>query len=707
MSIRRGIIFFWVLFLLIQQGERLFLFPKTFSSEVPTLAILAKTALAGFLADLVPATIGMIIALILWGVLSGLLTALFKITRTRVKALYYSRLLVGSCIIVATVLMGILLLDVGYYDHESQRLDYRFVDHMWDVFNAGDDPMHEGTIQTRAELQGGHAMKWVILVSKFFLLQGVLIFGWWFLFRRKIAAVLSSWHAAFPRTATITMALGFVIIGNVAIAQAYAPRHIFGVDSALYQSLAANPVLALAREMARVLPGERSRRISGVASLMPMADALAETRAILGPDARFLSSDFPLVRTMPVGHKYPQARPPNVLLVIVEALDRRYLGQSVMQGDASIRLTPFLDDLGRESVYFEHFFANGQRTGSGIFAIFCSYYPMLGPAVLHKADSPDFLCLPSMLRRGGYRTEMVMGQQPSGHNAYLPEFMSKNGLEQLFDLDDFPAEAERLDLGPTDGALFDFVERRIEALQKTDRPYFVSLVTSSTHHPFIVPLRHPAVRALEAHPDGYLKALRYFDGELERFFGRLQDKGLLLNTIVLLLGDHGRHETVEVKTNAERLGGSFQVPLLIWMDESLQATTAFRPRRVPGVASQVDVAPTILGLTGLMPRVSPFFGRDISCALVTDCLQGNLAFLNTVFDETIGLVDHRGAVLYVLPSGMMVESELSLEGPEQVRYLSSSALTRQYRRLVALYVSSQLVVEENRVWSWREFEDKL
>src|SRR6059036_3195192 len=155
---------------------------------------------------------------------------------------------------------------------------------------------------------------------------------------------------------------------------------------------------------------------------------------------------------------------------------------------------------------------------------------------------------------------------------------------------------------------------RIAALQAGDRPFFLTTLTTSTHHPFKVPEEHPDVRALGVDPDRYVAALRYLDIELERFFTGLHRDGLLRNTVVLVLGDHGRHEkgkgTDGKGTDVERRVGHFLSPLFVWLDESLRQPTTFRPRTVSMVASQVDLLPTILSMTGLTPVLSPFIGRD-------------------------------------------------------------------------------------------------
>ena len=122
--------------------------------------------------------------------------------------------------------------------------------------------------------------------------------------------------------------------------------------------------------------------------------------------------------------------------------------------------------------------------------------------------------------------------------------------------------------------------------------------------------------------------------------------------MVFILGDHGRHERVG-QTDVERLGGHFLAPLFLWIDESLRSPETYQPRVVKTVTSQVDLAPTFLGLNGLMPRVSPFLGRDLSCLLATDCVDDNVAFLSSVYDDLIGLAVRDGVMLYALNRGTL------------------------------------------------------
>jgi phosphoglycerol transferase MdoB-like AlkP superfamily enzyme len=221
------------------------------------------------------------------------------------------------------------------------------------------------------------------------------------------------------------------------------------------------------------------------------------------------------------------------------------------------------------------------------------------------------------------------------------------------------------------------------------------------HHPFTVPESTEAVRSLRQEPDGYIASLRYLDQELERFFAECRRAGLLKNTIVMILGDHGRHEVVG-RTKDEKQIGHFLAPLYMWFDPSLRFSRELHPRRIATVASQVDLVPTLLGLAGLTPRVAPFLGRDVSCLLVRDCVQDNVAFLSSVYDDLIALVDRHGVLVYSLRTESWRELDYQLE-PSAASSLTESDQAARRENLFALYVGANTLLEQNRIWSWKEF----
>lgn len=709
-SYRTILVFWWLFFVAIQQAERLFLLREVWTLEEAEASQLVRTLWIGLRADLITASFGILLAVLIGGTIGFLLTAATRWTAVPAPAAVQQRRgLIGASLLVGLLLLALLIVDMGYYGYNRQHLDFVFFEYVDDLFTqqgalaeAGADDgatrASQASRQTSAELTEGN--KWGPRILAFLLAQALVIGALWLAFKLVIRPALLSWEEACPRQATGVLAAGLIVGAMGLHPQGPYAIRIAPISSTAYYRLAQNPVL-YAGEALRATIGFRLSRVPppGLDSL-PLEEAVRVAQTVIAPGGAFPYLKYPLAHRTDTRTSLRFGRPVNILIIFIEGLDHRYLGQTVW----GYRVTPFLDRLKDESVYFEHFFANGTQTARGLFASFCSYYPRQGTAVMKTRYAQDYLCLPSVLRQHGYRTEMVIGQHRDLNRLHL--FLSRNGLHHLFDEGDFPPGAERMGLGMTDGALFDMLRARIEALQERKQPFLLATLTLSTHHPFAVPLASPEVRALQAEPDGYVAALRYVDLEFERFFSDLQRRGLFRNTVIFILGDHGRHEPIG-RNEQEKQIGHFLSPLLVWVDGSLRNGANFKPRAVGIIASQVDVTPTILGMNGLLPRVSPFLGRDLSCALSADCQEDNTAFLSSAYDDLIAFVDREGILSYSFRTENLAEAGLDLEGPPIHWLPTEPGVAFRYRRLMALYVSANSLIEQGRVWSWKELGGAL
>jgi phosphoglycerol transferase MdoB-like AlkP superfamily enzyme len=701
---RKTVLFWWILFVVMQMSERVFLLRDAFEQETPTLPVLLKTLIVGVRGDFITATF----ALVLAGVGAGGWAVLrYAWPGARRSA----SLLAGSfrpalhtgCALIGLLLFVLLSVDMGYYGFNRQHMDFVFLEYIGDLLApaaAPDGTNVQAMQQTSAELEAGG--KWAGRLAIFLSIQAAGMGLWWWGFSAAVVPALNRWRpgSGFQANALLVVALvaggaGFHHTGPYGI-------RIAPIGSMVYYTLAQNPILfaSEALRVAWVSRGSMERRANSEA--MPYDVAVQTAQQLLGPGATFVDSRYPLVRTIaaaPDGVRL--AKPANVVLVFLEGLDRRYLGQTY--GD--VKGTPFLDRLKNDSVYFQNFFSNGVQTSRGLFATLCSTFPRHGAAAMKTRYAHDYLCLPSLLQRQGYGTEMVIGQHRDLNR--LQTFLARNGLQQLLDEGDFPPDAERAGLGIVDGALFDLCYERIKQRQAEGKPFFLTTLTLSTHHPFTAPLNHPEVRLLQQQvQDKYVAALRYTDLEFERVFTKLVREGLLRNTVVVVLGDHGRHEPVG-SSDVERKAGHFASPLFIWMDESLRTPATYRPRTVSAIASQVDVAPTLLALNGLMPAVASFAGHDLTCLLVRDCLPDQVAYLTSVYDNLVGLASAEGLLLYSFPTETFQDVTLTFElMPEEQAGGRRLSATRD-RELMALYEVANVTLDSNRLWSWREFGARL
>lgn len=688
-SVLTTFVFWWGVLIVAQQAQRLFLLFGALRREWPSPALTAVTLITGLRADLVTAGVGMLAAL---GAALGI-AALVALRRPeRARALLVGALRAAS-IVVVVLYAAVLTVDMGYYQYSGQRLDPVFVEYLTDVAaQAGHGGIGASQVGQQTAAEVGQVSTWAARLAGLLALQAASLGVWWWLFTRPLAPWLVRW----PRAGAIAVALG-VAAGTWGLHPG-GPDSIQAapISSSTYYTLAQSPIWFLGSALAQ-LSDTRSAIPPDILTAMPEQRAAAIVRGMIAPNARFVSTRYPLVHT-------DEPRParlhrlPNVLVVFVEALDRRFLKLSVQDR----RITPFLDRLFEDSVVFETFVSNGANTFHGLFASLCSALPRQGTAATKARYANDYLCLPSLLERAGYQTRMVIGQNRDRSHSRLGLFMARNGVQALIDDSGFPANAPRMGLGMTDGALFDRVRAEIDALHAAGRPFFVTTLTTGTHHPFAVPATHPDVAALRAHPDGYVRALRYLDVELERFFTGLRRDGRLANTIVLVLGDHGRHERI-ARSEIENEAGHFMAPLAIWVDPSLRSALAYRPRPVPGVASQLDVTPTILGIAGLTPALAPFVGRDLSCALDADCLGDRPAYLAEVYAQGGGVADRDGFWFYGFNRRAVEHTDLMLREPLRRWAADDPAVAARVERILALYVMANALVERNAIWSWKDF----
>ncbi len=703
-SIRKSVLFWWIVFVVVQCAERAFLLRDALALERPTPPLLLKTLVVGLRGDFIVATCALLLAL-----LGAAIGALVVKGRRRFQGRgvpfdrIFGRTLPAACVFFAILLLVLLCVDMGYYTHNRQHMDFVFLEYVGDLMTlpgTTGQTNAQAVQQTGAEL--GEGGKWAVRVASFLALQAAAIGSWWWAFSILVMPALSRWRPASGLHANALLCLGLVAGGAGFHHTGPYGIRIAHIGSTVYYTLAQNPVLFASEALRVALVSRHSKeQVSGL-DTVPYDEALRTTQRLLQPEGTFADPRYPLIR--PVTAEAGAVRfskPANVVILFIEGLDRRFLGKTY----GGVPGTPFLDRIKSEGVYFENFFANGVQTARGLFATFCSANPRHGAAEMKTRYAHDYLCLPSVLQRRGYRTEMVIGQHRDLNR--LQTFMSRNGLQHLVDEGDFPPDAKRTGLGMADGALFDLFAQRLERLQAGNEPFFLASLTLATHHPFAAPSNHPdVVRLQESVEDKYVAALRYTDLELERVFSEFIRKGLLRNTVLFILGDHGRHELVG-QTDVERSVGHFAAPLLVWMDESLRTPETYRPRTVSTIASQVDIMPTALAMNGLMPAAAPFAGRDLSCALVRDCLRDHVAYLTSVYDNLVGLATQDGIFLYSFRMETLREASLTFELRHELQGAERLLALPRYRELMSLYEVANVTLDSNRIWSWREHGHRL
>jgi phosphoglycerol transferase MdoB-like AlkP superfamily enzyme len=148
----------------------------------------------------------------------------------------------------------------------------------------------------------------------------------------------------------------------------------------------------------------------------------------------------------------------------------------------------------------------------------------------------------------------------------------------------------------------------------------------SNHKPFAVPAGRVAAPGSRS---GRRGAVRYADWALGRYLTRARQAHLLDHTVVLIVGDHGA-----------RVYGAEDIPVASYRIPALLLTPdpAYHGAVIDRLASQVDLAPTLLSLAGV-GYDAPFFGQDL-LGLPDD---GGRAFVN--HNRSIGILTDTALVV--------------------------------------------------------------
>jgi lipoteichoic acid synthase len=290
----------------------------------------------------------------------------------------------------------------------------------------------------------------------------------------------------------------------------------------------------------------------------------------------------------------------NVVLVVLESTGARYLDPYGSPYGA----TPRLRAEAASSLLFDAAYAHVGHTASSLVAITLSIYPGLSWRDLTR-DHPDLpgVSLAQVLGARGYRTAFLT----PGDLAWANEraFLAGRGFDVIEDYRDLGCGEPLSSWGVEDRCGFEASLRWIDAGREEKRPFFLTLWTDQTHHPYEPSPGVPPVdffRGKALPPDDwdlgrYLNVLHETDRHLGRFLDGLRERGLAGNTLVVITGDHGEafgepHETWG--HDFEVWQESVQVPLIVW-SPALFAGGARRET----VVGHIDIDPTVLDLLGI------------------------------------------------------------------------------------------------------------
>ncbi|WP_152223514.1 LTA synthase family protein [Pseudomonas sp. SCB32] len=359
---------------------------------------------------------------------------------------------------------------------------------------------------------------------------------------------------------------------------------------------------------------------------LPAEDVARQMRAELAePNARFIGSDPMDIRRTISNEGAPKKH--NIVLVTIESLSTKYLGSN---GDGR-NLTPNLDELRRNSLYFNNFYATGTRTDRGLEAITLSIPPTPGRSIVKRIGRESgFGSLGQQLKAIGYDAVFLYGGR--GYFDNMNAFFGGNGY-RIVD----QSSVQEADIhfknawGMSDEDLYAQAIKLADEDYARQQPFLLQLMTTSNHRPYT----YPQGRIDIPSGNGRDGAVKYTDYAIGKFLQAVKDKPWFDNTIFVFVADHTAGSAGKEDLPVE----NYQIPLFIYAPKLLPVGERGE------LASQLDLAPTLLSILNVS-YASSFYGRNLMAenALPPRVVIGNYQHLGLFDGKDLAILSPRAGL---------------------------------------------------------------
>jgi phosphoglycerol transferase MdoB-like AlkP superfamily enzyme len=323
---------------------------------------------------------------------------------------------------------------------------------------------------------------------------------------------------------------------------------------------------------------------------LPTDEALRRMRRQLPTPHARLASDDPHDLTRVVDYGEPERRW-NVVLISVESLSADFMARfGNRQG-----ITPRLDALARQSLLFTNLYATGTRTVRGLEALSLAVPPTPGQSIVKRPHNEGLFTLGQVFRDKGYDTRYVYGGY--GYFDNMNAFFGANGYEVVDRVAMASSEVHHENIwGVADEDLFTLALHQADASHARGRLSFMHVMTTSNHRPFT----YPEGRIDIPSKTGRLGGVKYTDWAIGDFIDRASVKPWFAHTLFVIVADHCASSAGKTDLPVER----YHIPAIVF------APGLVAPREEGRLASQIDLAPTLLGLLKFR-YLSRFMGHDL------------------------------------------------------------------------------------------------
>jgi phosphoglycerol transferase MdoB-like AlkP superfamily enzyme len=300
----------------------------------------------------------------------------------------------------------------------------------------------------------------------------------------------------------------------------------------------------------------------------------------------------PFARTVTTHFK--QSKPKNLVIFVQESLGAQFVG--ALGGEKGI--TPNLDRLSQQGLWFRSLYSNGTRSIRGLAGLAAGFLPVAGKGVLKRNKAQkDFFTVAQLLKPYGYHSVFIYGGEKRFDN--MGSWFYGNGFDDIIDEEKFIDPAFHGIWGVSDEDLVKRANQEFNAFYDKQQP-FVSLMFSTTNH---TPFEYPQGRIeliKGEKKDSVKNAVKYADYSIGLFIDQARKEAYYKDTIFVIASDHN-----------VRVYGDDLLPFNMFRIMGLILGKDIKAKSLDRLTMQPDLLATALDLIGIDQLRYPILGHSI------------------------------------------------------------------------------------------------
>ena len=323
---------------------------------------------------------------------------------------------------------------------------------------------------------------------------------------------------------------------------------------------------------------------------MPIEEAYQRMGKLLDIDPKRCKTPFARI----VPSTFKRDKPKNLVIFIQESLGAQFVGAL---GDQR-GITPNLDRLSQQGLWFNQLYSNGTRSIRGLAGLSAGFLPVPGKGVLKRNKAQQgFFTVAQLLKPYGYHSVFIYGGEKRFDN--MASWYYGNGFDDIIDESKFTNPAFHGIWGVSDEDLVKRANQEFKGFYTKQQPFVSVMFSTSNHTPFEYPEgRIEPVAGVKK--NSVENAIKYADYAIGLFIDAAKKEAYYKDTMFVIASDHN-----------VRVYGDNLLPFEMFKIMGVILGEGVESKQINRLTMQPDLLATALDLIGIDNLRYPILGHSI------------------------------------------------------------------------------------------------